>query len=92
MMKLRYCFFALIVIVLAGCKPTFSSTPTQTPIPSPTLGAVMVNTTSVPDARLAAQAYLDAWKAEDYEKMYSLLTSISRDAISREDFVDKFDV
>ncbi len=40
----------------------------------------------VPDVKLTAQAYLDAWKAEDYGSMYALLTSLSRDAISQEEF------
>jgi len=45
-----------------------------------------VDTTGVPDTRSTAQAYLEAWKTEDYQKMYSWLTSISRDALSAEDF------
>ena len=89
MIRNRICFFVLFTLALVGCTPTLLSTPTMIPSPPPTLGAVMVNTTSVPDARSAAQAYLDAWKAEDYPKMYSLLTSISQDAMSAEDF-EKF--
>jgi penicillin-binding protein 2 len=45
-----------------------------------------VSTTRVPDARAIARAYLDAWKAEDYDAMYALLTGLSQDAISREKF------
>jgi penicillin-binding protein 2 len=48
-----------------------------------------VNTTSVPDAKTAARAYLDAWTSDDYDSMYAMLTSISRDAINAEDF-EKF--
>ncbi|MBN1148779.1 MAG: hypothetical protein JXA78_16075 [Anaerolineales bacterium] len=35
--------------------------------------------------KAVAQAYLDAWKAENYPAMYTLLTSVSRDAISQEE-------
>jgi penicillin-binding protein 2 len=34
----------------------------------------------------AARAYLDGWKASDYASMYALLTSVSQDAISEDEF------
>ncbi len=39
------------------------------------------------NAALVVRAYLDAWKAEDYHAMYALLTSLSRDALSEDEFV-----
>jgi penicillin-binding protein 2 len=44
----------------------------------------------LPDVKAIAQAYLDAWKAEDYPAMYSLLTSVSRDAITEEEFTNHY--
>lgn len=37
-----------------------------------------------------AQAYLDAWKIDDYAAMYPLLTSVSQDAISAEEFSNHY--
>jgi penicillin-binding protein 2 len=46
--------------------------------------------TSVPDTNAAAQAYLDAWKMEDYSAMYAMLTQVSKDAISEDDFTQRY--
>lgn len=86
---MRYEIIFLIVLSLVGCNQAVVVPPTQSGSPTATLNVVSVDTTSLPDARLAALAYLDAWQADDYARMYSMLTSISRDAISAEDF-EKF--
>ncbi len=82
--------FLIVAISLQACS---QSTPAPTPTPTATqpeeLKSPAARTTSVPDARLAAQAYLDAWVAEDYPGMYGMLTSLSQAAISAEDF-EKF--
>lgn len=44
-----------------------------------------------PDAEITAQAYLDAWKIEDYATMYALLTPLSQDAINKEDFTNRYE-
>ena len=81
----------LLVIITTGCSAATGSTPSQPasnaaqPLPTP-----MVLTTRVPNPESAAKVFLDAWKAEDYPKMYSLLTPISKDAISLEDFNKKY--
>jgi penicillin-binding protein 2 len=88
-LSVSYWFLALTLFGLAGCSQVATEIPTSSPSPIAKLGAVTVNTTSVPDAKSAASAYLEAWSADDYGSMYSMLTSISRDAISAEDF-EKF--
>jgi len=50
----------------------------------------VVNITSVPDVRAAAEAFLAAWKAEDYAGMYALLTRLSQDAMSEEAFAQRY--
>ncbi len=81
----------ILVIITTGCSAATGSTPSQPaqsatqPLPTP-----MVLTTRVPDPESAAKVFLDAWKAEDYPKMYSLLTPISKDAITLEDFNKKY--
>jgi len=92
-MKIQNWIILLLVMVLvAGCS-AFSETATETPIPTatetvtPTLPPPDMNTTSVPDPEQAVRAYLDAWKADNYASMYAMLTAISKDAITEEDFI-----
>ena len=88
-MKARIWHILILLSFLTGCTQVRSSS-TPTIAPSPTLGAVSVGITPAPDANLAAIAFLDAWKANDYATMYSMLTSVSKDAISQEDFEKHF--
>lgn len=89
-MKFKLFIMLFAVFLLVGCGLDSETLVTPTITPTSTLGPVGVITTSVPDARPAARAYLDAWQADDYTSMYSMLTSISRDALSEEDFVDHY--
>lgn len=80
-----------VVILAAGCSSVTSSLPTSTATsPVDLLPTPVVEVTAAPSAESAATSFLDAWKAEDYPKMYSLLTQISKDAISLEDFNAKY--
>jgi penicillin-binding protein 2 len=81
-----------VLLILAGCSGPAEPTATlpSTPQPTATLGDAQVQTTRVPDAQQAAQIYLDSWLAEDYSAMYALLTQISRDAITLEDFTARY--
>lgn len=88
-MKARFWQILILIAFLTGCTQTRSSS-TPTIPPSPTLGAVSVGITPAPDAKTAANAFLDAWKADDYATMYSMLTSVSKDAVSQEDFEKHF--
>jgi len=87
----QFSILILIAILITGCNasdPTVESTPSSTA--TPTLPQPEVNTTQAPDAAAAAQAYLVAWKAEDYAAMYGMLTPVSQDAISEEDFITRY--
>lgn len=90
--KIWYLLVSILIIAIS-LQACSQSTPAPTPTPTATqpeeLKSPAARTTSVPDARLAAQAYLDAWVAEDYPGMYGMLTSLSQAAISAEDF-EKF--
>jgi hypothetical protein len=88
-MKAQFWKILILLSFLTGCTQARSSS-TPTISPSPTLGAVSVGITPAPDANLAARAFLEAWKANDYASMYSMLTSVSKDAISQEDFEKHF--
>jgi penicillin-binding protein 2 len=61
--------------------------PTDTAIP-PT--PVPPTATPIPDPEDTIRAYLDAWQKDDYSSMYGLLTSISKDAITEEEFTERY--
>ncbi|GAB4520722.1 MAG: penicillin-binding protein 2 [Anaerolineales bacterium] len=78
----------LVVNACSGAPVPPTVIPTETPVP--VLSEPGVHTTSVPDVTAAARTYLEAWQAEDYAAMYAMLTQLSRDAISAEDFEARY--
>src|SRR5450759_1264 len=82
----------LLVFLLSACSggggtgPTIQPTATTIP-PLPTARMTIV---SAPDPRVAAQEFLDDWRADKYSQMYDLLTSVGKDAITRDKFVQRF--
>jgi penicillin-binding protein 2 len=64
--------------------PTPSMTVTDSPTPVP------VTATPIPDPKDAVYAYLEAWEADEYDVMYDMLTSISRDSITEEEFTQRY--
>src|SRR5215216_556433 len=65
----------------AGIGPVF---PTDTPLPQP-----IVTIVPAPDVAAALTSYLDAFKADNYNTMYGLLSKVSQDAITLEDFAKR---
>ncbi len=51
-----------------------------------TLPPPPVTVISVPDPQVVAENYLKYWQDDNYSGMYALLTGISQDAITPEDF------
>ena len=82
----------LFVFLLSACSggggigPTIQPTATTIP-PLPTAHITVV---SAPDPRAAAQEFLDDWRSDKYSQMYDLLTSVGKDAITRDKFVQRF--
>lgn len=95
MKLLRICLL-LVVLFVSSCTggpgtPAVSSgTATQPPATPTPLASPSVMRTSTPDAQSAARAFLDAWKAEDYAAMYNMLTPLSRDVITADDFALRY--
>jgi penicillin-binding protein 2 len=85
MNKSNWLFLAVLTFLLAACNGAATQA-TPSPQASPTLSQPGINTTQAPDVLETIHAYLNAWEDEDYTLMYSLLTSISQDAISEERF------
>ncbi|MGB7538233.1 MAG: penicillin-binding transpeptidase domain-containing protein [Anaerolineales bacterium] len=72
-----------VIAVVGWLRPGFqlfpgssasTLTPSETEIPHP------------PSPEGAARAFLDGWQSKDYSKMYSLLSTPARDALSEEEF------
>ena len=81
---LRWLNILLIAAFLNACSGTgieIPGIPTETALPQP-----IVNVTSAPSVDAALQAYLDAFKADDYNTMHSLLSKVSQDANPLENF------
>jgi len=93
-MKFRVLLLIFIAILLAGCnQSTATITPTTSSMaasPTSSLPEPQVETTIVPDPEILAKTYLDQWKAEEYPAMYALLTKVSQDAISEDDFTARY--
>src|SRR6266498_139148 len=85
---LRWLNIIAILTFLSACSPGSVNVPflssTETPLPPP---LVTVNPAPDPDAALTA--YLDAFKADNYNAMYAMLSKVSQDANKLEDFAQR---
>ena len=72
--------------ILAACGTNNGSSlfPTETALPPP-----IVNVTSAPDAGIALSAYLDAYKADDYNAMYAMLSKVTTDTLPLDQFAKR---
>jgi penicillin-binding protein 2 len=86
-MKKNLILWILILILVTSCT---NGTPRPTKNPDGELPTPVVKTTSVPDATAAAIDFLTRWEENDYAGMYALLAPTSRDAITEEDFIKKY--
>ena len=74
------------VFLLSACSSGAISNPeTAVTLPSP-----IVTVDSAPDARAAMTLFLEAYKVENYATMYGILSELSQDAISQEDFTTRY--
>lgn len=80
---LRWLNCIVILTFLASCSGGggISIFPTETPLPQP-----IVTVLGAPDADAALRAYLDAFKADDYNTMYGLISKVTQDTVTLEDF------
>ncbi len=82
-------FLLLILLVACGTTPD-GGLPFFQPAATATLPGPNVTITSPPDAEAAVRAFLSAWKSEQYAVMYDMLTTVSQNAISKEDFITRY--
>ncbi|HZM22055.1 MAG TPA: penicillin-binding transpeptidase domain-containing protein [Anaerolineales bacterium] len=83
---LRWLNAIVVLTFLTSCSGGggISIFPTETPLPQP-----IVTVLGAPNADAALGAYLDAFKAEDYNTMYGLISKVSQDTITLEDFAKR---
>lgn len=90
-----YKFFVLIIttaFILGACGTGGNNNTTAGPTPSESgPGDVIPTTISVPNPAETTKAYLDAWNENDRTTMYNLLTKVSIDSYSFENFEDRYD-
>jgi len=89
MKRIALTLLVIFALVLEACQSNQVQT-THAVGGTPTLGNPVVNVTSMPDAREAAERFLTAWKAEDYAAMYAMLTRLSQDAMTEEAFTQRY--
>lgn len=84
-MKLfRWMHFLVVLSFLSACGAGGGGGalfPTDTPLPQPPVTIV-----PAPDPISPVQAYLEAFKADDYNTMYSLVSKVTQDTVTLEDF------
>ncbi len=84
---LRWFNIIVVLTFLSACSSgglPVPGVPTETSLPPP---IVTIIPGGNPDATLTK--YLDAFKADDYNTMYSLLSKVSQDAVTLEDFAKR---
>jgi len=87
----RKLLLLISILFVAGCAPGVTQVPpTLAPTSTSVLPTGVVRVTHTPDAQAAAQNFLQAWKDERYADMYALLTRLSQDSISSQDFEKKY--
>jgi len=74
----------VVLTFLGACSSVSPVFPTETPLPQP-----LVTVIPAPNPDAALTAYLEAFKAEDYNTMYGLLSKVAQDAITLEDFAKR---
>lgn len=84
--------FVAVLLILTSCTSGPISNPFGggTPEPTSTLPNPQVTITSAPDARAAMTIFIEAYKVESYATMYSMLSKLSKDSISQEDFTTRY--
>ena len=86
-MKLVLLALAFILGACTGVPPApaLPESPGESTLPPPALA-----TQPPPDAEGSAAAYLSSWEKGDFAGMYGLLTPLSQDAMSLQQFVETY--
>lgn len=91
MKKNRTFLILMLLLTLVACStPTATVNPIDTTPGTPTLPNPEIHVTPAPNVESLVDAFMNAWKTEDYATMYSLLSAGSQAAITEEDFTQRY--
>lgn len=79
----------LISLFLAGCGT--SGTTGEGPEVTSTLPGPQVSTELAPDPEMIVSQFLNAWKQGGYEQMYSLLSPLTQDSVTKDAFQERYE-
>ena len=83
----KFILILILFTLIAGCsRSTPESTLPAGGTPTPALAPPEVQTTQAPDVEEAVIKYLEYWKSNDYQAMYSMLSPSSQETIGEEEF------
>ena len=86
---MRRLYFILLGLLLTACGASQSGSVVRE-VTIPTLYPTSTAAIDLFAAERAAIAYLDAWRRQDFETMFSMLTFTSQEAFPFEDFVETY--
>jgi penicillin-binding protein 2 len=92
-MRLRpWLLLFLLMVLFAACSGPTSIPETEMPTiqPTNTLPSPDISVTRTPDVRTAVEAYLQAWQVDDYPAMYGMLSRLTLDAVTQENFTKSY--
>lgn len=81
----RWFNYLAILLILVACTPA-----NKPPESTPTLPSAQVSITSAPDVQAAMSTFLEAFKLENYSTMYGMLSKLSQETITQEDFTTRY--
>lgn len=87
MMKKVFLFLMVVFLSVTSCsgESTFIEPDATATLPNP-----LVEIEPAPDARAAMTIFLEAFKVESYATMYSMLTDLSKESITRDEFIKRY--
>ena len=88
--KILFSVIVGLVVLLGGCAQPAAEPVEPEVTPTETLVSPEISRTQTPDVEGAAAAFLDGWRAGDYQVMYGLLSPESQLEISQEEFVELY--
>jgi penicillin-binding protein 2 len=92
MKPIRWLQLILMLVLLTACSTKSNGVGGFSIFgpPTPTLPSPIPTIIHAPDAEAAMRNFLEALKNNDYASMYAMLSKVSRDAITQDDFSKKY--